>query len=173
MYAFRGAHEAREHKQKKVEYEPGVEHAAFPSNEAVARRQATRSALTELELRRQVLLDLAALMNCIALESTQSLSEHEYARRSILNFGCPDISTRTIDETRLSEVREELECALRTYEPRLIAETLRVNREAVADDDLRLRYVVRADLACIPVSVPVQFVADVELDSGAISVHRL
>jgi type VI secretion system protein ImpF len=146
---------------------------AAPREAAAARQQTVRSALTEPELRRQVMLDMTALMNSIALESTLDLSPYEHVRRSILNFGCPDISTRTIDEARLSEVREEIEAALKLYEPRLIRDTVKVTREAVVGDDLRLRYVVRADLACIPVSVPVQFVADVELDSGSIAINRL
>ena len=32
---------------------------------------------------------------------------------------------------------------------------------------------VRADLICDPVNVPVEFVADVELDSGKIKINRL
>ena len=32
---------------------------------------------------------------------------------------------------------------------------------------------VRADLLCDPVNVPVEFVADVELDSGKIKINRL
>jgi type VI secretion system protein ImpF len=35
-----------------------------------------------------------------------------------------------------------------------------------------VRFVVRADLHCEPLNVPVQFVADLELDSGAITVSR-
>ena len=59
-------------------------------------------------VRRQVLRDLESLMNAVALESTQDLSSFPQVRRSVLNFGCPDISNRTIDEARLAEIREEI-----------------------------------------------------------------
>lgn len=174
MYAFRSAHEAREH----VRSPPSADGAfAEPERDAravaAARRQATRASLSEPELRQQVQTDLESLMNAVSLESTIDLSAFPNVRKSILNFGCPDISTRTIDEARLDEVRAEITTALRYYEPRLISDTVKVTRETVDDDDLRLRYVVRADLACVPFAVPVQFVADIELESGAVTLARL
>ena len=42
-----------------------------------------------------------------------------------------------------------------------------------SDIDLKVRFVVQAELLCDPVSVAVQFVADVELDSGKIVIGRL
>jgi type VI secretion system protein ImpF len=38
---------------------------------------------------------------------------------------------------------------------------------------LKIRFVVNADLACEPLNVPVEFVAEVELDSGKILINRL
>lgn len=181
MYAFRTAHAAREHVRARGEAarrdEDGRDDEASrreaARETAAARRQSTRASLTEPELRRQVQRDLEALMNAVAMESTVDLTGFPEVRRSILNFGCPDISTRTIDEARIEEVREEIAAAVRCFEPRLIRDTVKVTREAVEDDDLRLRYVVRADLACMPFAVPVQFVADVELDSGSVTLARM
>ena len=167
MFAFRGAHAAHEHVKSDAASDAGE------ADRAAARRRSTRASLGEEELRRQVSLDVETLMNAVALESTLDLSEHPQVRKSILNFGCPDMSTRTIDEARLDEVREEIAVALQRYEPRLIRDTIKVTRETLEDDDLRLRYVVRADLACIPVAAPVQFFADVELDSGAVTLSRV
>jgi type VI secretion system protein ImpF len=175
MYAFRSAHAAREHVRSRGGDGPGD---AAPKDEAAretaaARRHSVRASLSEPELRRQVQRDLEALMNAVAMESSLDLSAFPAVRRSVLNFGCPDISTRTIDEARLEEVRAEIAAAVRCYEPRLIRDTVKVTRERVEDDDLKLRYVVRADLACVPFAVPVQFVADVELDSGVVKLARL
>lgn len=168
MFAFRAAHEEKD-ARRKVDMRDGAgERVVAP------RRVAARAAITEHGLRRQVLRDLESLMNSIALESTQDLEAYPEVRRSVLNFGCPDISNRTIDEARLSEIREELETALTTYEPRLVRETVEVKRDGdVATSELKLRYVVRADLMCTPVNVPVEFFADVEFDTGSIVVSRL
>lgn len=168
MFAFRAAHEEKD-ARRKIDLRDGA------GDRVVApRRVAARTAITEHGLRRQVLRDLESLMNAVALESTQDLSEFPQVRKSVLNFGCPDISNRTIDEARLSEIREELQTALTTYEPRLVRETVAVTRDTDVDTaELRLRYVVRADLMCTPVNVPVEFFADVEFDTGSIVVSRL
>jgi type VI secretion system protein ImpF len=40
-------------------------------------------------------------------------------------------------------------------------------------EELKLRFVVQADLRCDPLNVPVEFIADVDLDSGGIQINRL
>ena len=60
------------------------------------------------------------------------------------------------------------------YEPRLDPATIQAGRDSsVNSDELKVRFVVRAELRCEPVNVPVEFVADVELDSGSIQINRL
>ena len=62
---------------------------------------------------------------------------------------------------------------LTTYEPRLDRKTIRVRRDGSVDpEQLKLRFVVHADLG-EPLNVPVEFIADVELDSGKIQINRL
>jgi type VI secretion system protein ImpF len=110
----------------------------------------------------------------VSMESDGEIDEFPEVRKSILNFGCPDIAHRTIDEARLSEIREELEAALMRYEPRLSRESISVSRDESVDRvELRIRYTVHADLFCNPVNVPVEFFADVECDTGKITVSRL
>ena len=43
----------------------------------------------------------------------------------------------------------------------------------INEAELKIRFVVRAELMCVPLNVPVEFVADLELDSGNIVVGRL
>ena len=98
----------------------------------------------------------------------------EHVRRSVLNFGLPDITHRSIDELSIDDISEEIRSALLHYEPRLVANTIRVTKNPETDEaELKLRFVVRADLTCEPLNVPVEFVADLELDSGNITVGRL
>jgi type VI secretion system protein ImpF len=40
-------------------------------------------------------------------------------------------------------------------------------------EELKLRFVVHADLRCDPMNIPIEFVADVDLDDGAIQINRL
>jgi type VI secretion system protein ImpF len=167
MHAFRAAHEAKDATKKlDIRTESGDRVIA-------GRRLRARQVITEPMLRREVSRDLEALLNCIALESTIDLTDVPYARKSILNYGLADIAHRTIDERSVGNIPEEIRQAITTYEPRLAAASLHIERDTSIDTaELGVRFIVRADLTCYPVHVPVEFVADV-VDSGKILVNRL
>ena len=91
--------------------------------------------------------------------------------------GCP--TWRTGRSTSLPRndraIEREIETALRAYEPRLAARRpsgSNATRSSMRRA-LKLRYVIRADLSCRPVDIPVEFTAEVEIDSGKVVVNRL
>src|SRR3954451_8979360 len=92
MLAFRSAHEARD-ARKKLNLRD-----EFGERVIAGRRSAGRFPISETLLRREVSHDLETLLNTIALESTLDLSDRDCVRRSILNYGFPDIVHRSIDE---------------------------------------------------------------------------
>jgi type VI secretion system protein ImpF len=167
MHVFRAAHEAKDAKKTiDMRNETGERVLA-------GRRMRPRHVITEPVLRREVYRDVDALLNSIALESTIDMADVPYARKSIINFGIPDITHRTIDEAGVDEIPEEIKEALMNYEPRLAAASVRVTRDTSVDPtELKIRFVVRADLSCDPVHVPVEFVAEV-IEPGKILVNRL
>lgn len=167
MYVFRAAHAARDGKAS-------ARTGRGSDSDKARSRAAQRVAVTEQTLRREVARDLETLMNCVSMESTVDLTDFPAVRKSILNFGFPDIAHRTIDELAVSDLDAEIEAVLKRYEPRLIAASLRVTRDPkVSVDDLKIRYVINADLSCEPLNVPLQFVADVDATSGKIQIQRL
>lgn len=166
MSVFRGAFEARDAKKKIDLRDEGGERV-------IASRRSSRAALTEPALRREVARDLESLMNTIALDSSQPLDDLSHVRRSILNYGFPDIAHRTIDENSVDDLKDEIRAVLMNYEPRLIASSVKVARDATVDQAaLKIRFTVDADLFCDPVNVPVEFIAEVEMDSGKIQISR-
>ena len=168
MYAFRAAHEKRDAKQR-------IDLRDEAGERVIATRRVTaRSPISESGLRREVMNDLLSLFNTTNLNAAEDLSSLPAARSSILNYGFPDLSWRTIDENSLSEVSREIEIALADFEPRLARNTIQVRREVSTEaEELKLRFLVKADLRARPVNVPVEFVAEVELDSGKIKIERL
>jgi type VI secretion system protein ImpF len=167
MHVFRAAHAAKDAK-KTIEIRN-----EFGDRVLARRRLRPRQIITEPVLRREVGRDVDALLNSIALESTIDMSDAPYARKSIINFGIPDITHRTIDEAGVNDIPGEIKDALINYEPRLAAASLRVTRDTSVDPvELKTRFIVRADLTCDPVHVPVEFVADV-IETGKIVVNRL
>ena len=167
MHAFRAAHEAKDAKKRMdIRDEAGERIIA-------GRRIRARQAVTESVLRREVARDLDALLNAIAMSSTIDMSEAPFVRKSILNFGIPDVTHRTIDEVGVNDIPAEIRTAIINYEPRLAAASLHIERDNSVDiAELKVRFIVRADLTCDPVHVPVEFIADV-IETGKIIVNRL
>jgi type VI secretion system protein ImpF len=168
MLAFRAAHAAHDAKTKvDLRNEQGERIIA-------GRRVGGRAPVSEAVLRKEVARDLESLMNTVALESTEDLSGLDSVRRSILNYGLSDIARMTLDETRVDSLAAELRSVLMTYEPRLDPRSIRTKRDASARvEELKLRFLVTADLRCEPLNVPVEFVADVDIENGGIHIDRL
>ena len=168
MHAFRSAFAARDAKKKSERVDESGERVVS------GRRSAGRAPITEPQLRREVATDLEALMNTVALESAEDIEEFDHVRKSILNFGLPDLVHRSIDEISVDNIVGELEAVLMAFEPRLDRGSIQASRDRSVDaHELKVRFVVRADLRCEPVNVPVEFVADVEVDGSNIQISRL
>ena len=168
MLAFRNAYAARD-ARKKLDLRDASGERVIAS-----RRAAGRMPISESQLRREVANDLEVLLNTVALESTDDLTQHGHVRASILNFGFPDIAHRSIDEISVDDLKDEITSILTKYEPRLDRKTIRARRDkTIGSETLKLRFVVHADLFCVPLNVPVEFIADVDLRDGDIQISRL
>jgi type VI secretion system protein ImpF len=167
MHAFRVAHRDRD-ATRKVDIRDNGDRVI------ASRRLKARSPIPEAELRNAVNTELTALFNTTNLEAIEDLSSAPEVRKSIINYGFPSLTRRTIDESEVGGVAREIETALRDFEPRLVPGSIKARRDdAVSPDELRVRFLVSAALKTQPVEVPVQFVAEVELDSGKIKLERL
>ncbi len=167
MFAFREAHAAKDARTKlDLRDEAGERIVA-------GRRAPPRAVINESKLRREVSRDLELLVNSINLGSSIDLAPFSHVQRSILNFGLPDIANRSIDEIRVNAITREIQTAIVDFEPRLIRKSVVVSRdEGVDTAELKVRFRVAADLSCEPLNVPVEFVADLELDTGRLVIHR-
>jgi type VI secretion system protein ImpF len=167
MHVFRSAHEAKDAKKS-------LDIRDRAGDRVIAgRRLPARQVITEPVLRREVARDLEALLNAVALESTIAMADVPYARKSILNFGLTDVSSRTIDSKAVDTIPADLKTTISNYEPRLPSASLDISRDTTVDPaELKVRFIVRADLMCEPVHAPVEFVADV-VDTAKVMIHRL
>jgi type VI secretion system protein ImpF len=167
MFAFRDAHEAKDAKVA------GPGRTKAPEGRVVASRASLRASITEPQLRAELSRDLDALLNTTNLASAIDLSEHEEVRRSIVNFGLPDVVNRTIDENRANDIVDEIREAVATFEPRIIRKTLTVSRDDTIDAaTLAIRFIVTGEMSCNPVAVPVQFIADLEVGTGKLGIRK-
>lgn len=124
------------------------------------------------ELRNAVARDLEWLLNSRRWV-TWDLGELEEARESILTYGVPDFSTYSwrnkSDAQSISKLLEEV---IRRFEPRLLPRSVRVEALPSGDvDDFRVRLRIDAVLHVEPISEPVSFDTDVDLDNSWIDVR--
>jgi type VI secretion system protein ImpF len=168
MLAFRTANAARDAKRK-------IDLRNEHGERLISGRRVTgRTPISETVLRTEVARDLESLMNTVAFESTEDLAGFPHVQRSILNYGFPDIAHRSIDEISVDDLAGEIRTVLMTYEPRLDRGSIRAVRDTSARvEELKLRFLVHADLQCDPLNIPVEFVADVDLENGGIHINRL
>lgn len=168
MHAFRAAHDKRDAKVKLDIRDKSGERVI------AARRPQSRAPITEAALRREVAADLVNLLNTTNLNSADELGPNSAVASSILNFGFPDLSWRTLQDNGVAEIARELETALADFEPRLDRDSIKVRRDEAAEaGELKLRFLVRADLRLDPLNAPIEFAAEVELNSGKIKLDRL
>jgi type VI secretion system protein ImpF len=168
MQAFRDAARARD-SRKIID-----ERNATGERVIAGRRNMTRRATNEQVLRRELSEDLATLLNTVNFGSTIDISDLPYVASSILNFGFADVSALTIDEMAVADVSAELREILQTYEPRLVPESIEVERDAGLDTNgMRARFTIRAEMRANPVDVPVEFVAELEIETAKMQISRL
>jgi type VI secretion system protein ImpF len=168
MHAFR---EAFRHKDAKKE----VDLRDDTGERIIAsRRVSARSWVNEAALRRDLAEDLTRLLNTVNLVSAQDLADYSYAARSILNYGLIDITAFSIEENAVCDITHELRQSLQHYEPRLIPASIEVRRDTSVDSAAhQIRFAVSAEMYATPVDIPVEFVAELELDSGKMRISRL
>lgn len=167
MFAFRDAFDAGD-ARKRIDERVGGERVIS------GRGSLKRRGADEIALKRNLAADLLALVNTIDLGSAVDLGDFDYVGRSVLNFGLHDIGHLTSQEAGVDEIARDLSEALIQHEPRLDPETLSVARDADFDEvNQRIRFRVSAEMACKPLDVPIEFVAEIDVGSGKVHLTRL
>jgi type VI secretion system protein ImpF len=92
-------------------------------------------ALSMAQLRQAVLRDLGFLLNTTNLTTLDDLADAPLAKKSTLNYGIPGIAGMTETASRVAGLERELADAIRTYEPRIHPDTLRVSMRGAQGSD--------------------------------------
>jgi type VI secretion system protein ImpF len=147
MSAFREAFAARDAKKRVIQTVGG--------ERVVPGRHSTQRRGDELALRRDLSIDLG------------------YVRRSILNYGLNDVGRLTSEDAQIELIKDDLRTALTQFEPRLNPETILIERDEDVDEGQRVRFTVAVEMFARPMDLSVDFIAEVDVGSGKISLSRL
>ena len=158
MHAFRAAHRDRDATVK-----VDIRHQG--DRVIASRRLMARAPIPETELRKTVNTELVALFNTTNLEAIEDLSTAPEVRKSIINFGFPSSLAERSTRTKSAGFAREIETALRDFEPRLVRGSIKARRdETVSAGRAEGEISGQRRAQDAPVEVPVQFVAEVELE---------
>ena len=125
-------------------------------------------------LRECVTRDLGWLLNCANLESTEDLSLLPEVRRSVLNFGIPDITGIEVAQIEASALQRQVRDMILAFDPRLKAATLRVvaetNRENMSGHALSFR--IESEMWAQPIPLNLYLKTEVDLETGKFKISE-
>jgi type VI secretion system protein ImpF len=148
-----------------------TDHHPDNRNEAPGERMMTKTAF-----RQSVLRDISFLLNTTNAEAETDLTGAEHVRRSVINFGVPALSGRHLIDDDLDAVRDAMKDAIRTFEPRVLPESL-VLKSLPSEDGYRthnqLTMEIRGQLWSEPYPIDLLLRSRVDLESGQILLEDL
>lgn len=128
--------------------------------------------LSPIQLRESVRRDLGWLFNTVHLAALEDLDHNPEVRRSVLNFGLPDLAGHTVSGVDLPRLEALLRQAIWDFEPRLIKKTVRVR--LVADESLMshnsMQFVIEAELWAQPLPLQLYLKTQIDLEDGHVNV---
>lgn len=125
----------------------------------------------ETAMRNTVRRELNWLLNTTQLEAVVDLTPYPHVRTSVLNYGVPDMAGKISTPLAVAGRAAELNQAIATFEPRLAPEHLDVTPHPSTDRDDAVTYVIRGDITSAVEAMPVEFITDVEVDTGVVTLR--
>jgi len=131
-----------------------------------------RRVLSLQKLREGVVRDLSWLLNTPHLAASVDLSEVPEVEKSTLNYGMPDFTGQTASTVDLATVEKLIRQAIVQFEPRILADSVRVRARANQDqlNHNAITFDVEGELWALPLPVRLYLRTDVDLEVGNISV---
>ena len=123
------------------------------------------------KLRQAVLRDLAWLLNNCHLAASEDLADYPLVAKSVLNYGIPDLTGKTISGLEVTDVQRALRQAILDFEPRILADRLEV-RGQVSDNPSRtnsLTFEIEGELWSRPIPERLFLRTELDLETGSVT----
>ena len=132
---------------------------------------ADKRVLSLQQLKASVLRDLTWLLNTTSLLDTQA-TLHTPAGASVINYGLPALAGNSASNIDLAALERIIHQAIATYEPRILAYTLKVRAQAAPGEmnANALSFEIEGDLWAQPAALPLLLQTDRDLESGHVRV---
>lgn len=125
----------------------------------------------ERDLKAVVIRDIAWIINDISFGTAVPLDDYPEIASSVLNQGVPDLTALRVARSSLESRARDIANALRAFEPRLLASTVKVLFDTSAvDDENKVRFTIQGELKGAIDERHVELKTAVALDSGEVEV---
>ena len=137
-----------------------------------SKESTAQQSMSQKEFKDAVIRDLGWLLNSVSLDVCVDLEPYPEVRRSVLNYGLPDISGHTSSTINVKTVENSLKQAIRDFEPRIIRNSLRVKVHSDPSDMSNNSLVFEIEGAVFGQPSPFQIVlrSELNLECGEFSV---
>lgn len=140
------------------------------TDDAPQERQESREkrVLSMRRLREFVLRDLSWLLNTGNFEHVEDLERYPEVRKSVLNYGAPDLSGSFLSGTDLARIERGLHRAILAFEPRLLPHTVKI-RAAVNEGQWNrnsVTFEIEGMLWSQPIPQRLFLRTDIDLETG-------
>jgi type VI secretion system lysozyme-like protein len=126
------------------------------------------------DIRECVKRDLDGLLNARNYIPQEELDEYPEIKTSVLNYGLPDFTGKTLSGTNVQALEKRLKQSILNFEPRIIRKTLRVRLLAneLMSDHNALNFEIEGELYAEPVPIHLHLRTQLELESGDMLVQE-
>lgn len=126
-------------------------------------------------LRRSVQRDLGWLLNSGNLEVTEDLSDYPEVAKSVLNFGVPDLTGSTTSSVDVTYLERQLRTAILNFEPRLLADALKVTAEIDPQKMSRnaMSFLIQGQLWAQPLPINLFLSTELDFETGSASLTEV
>jgi type VI secretion system protein ImpF len=146
------------------------------TDEAPEQREEARETrgISDAQLRESVRRDLAALFNTTHIEASLDLREFAEVRRSILNYGIPDLAGRSLSSIDLEQLTQVLQRTIEVYEPRLLPGSLALRPHIDRTKHGRRAIVIdiEADLCSRHLPIALLLRSEIDLETGNVELEE-
>jgi len=129
-----------------------------------------RQLFTMKRLRDSVFRDLEWLMNANNAESTEDLEAFPEVRRSVYNFGLPNLAGKPMSSIDVESLSGQVAAAISFFEPRLSSVRVTPEQRIPGSASFALAFQVEAELWGQPLPQHIVMRTSIDLDTGVVSV---
>lgn len=132
-----------------------------PSN---IKESSSQQSMSQTQFKEAVIRDLGWLLNSVALDVCVDLERFPEVKRSVLNYGLPDMSGHTSSNIDVRSMENSIREAIQQFEPRIIKNSLKVKVHSSPDDMSHNSLIFEIAGAVFGQPSPFQVVLKSELD---------